>query len=256
MDVPATAGPRLDTRGLVASGPAAAALGLVVLYACGVLLEATRLHGAHVNVRDTLPLIPLPSLLTLGIGVMTTAIGFLAAFAVFFGLLGWVAWREAKRPPVKRGGERSGRHALWLVLFAVLFLAVIVVQLILTATPPELLGGLLLALGGMATGVAAGRRRPRAALQCLVVTYLALIAVGLLKAYVYPAPLPKVRLVGNNGSPTSGRLIVHTDGLWYVVPAHQRVVALPDAHVARAEIILQKPEHHRTTGQLLRDLFR
>src|SRR2546430_13066489 len=86
-----------DSRVLLTSASGAAVLGLGVLYASGALLEATRLHGAHVQVRDTLPLIPLPSLLSLGIGVVIGALAWTVAFGAAVRLLMWVGAPDSER---------------------------------------------------------------------------------------------------------------------------------------------------------------
>ena len=87
------------------------------------------------------------------------------------------------------------------------------------------------------------------------VTYLASIPMDLVQAYAYPDPLPMVRLASPRGDVVRGRLIVHTDSLWYVARTGGRIAALPDRQVASAEITSQQPEKHRTLGALLRDLF-
>src|SRR4051812_32640639 len=44
---------------------------LATFYALGTLLKTAELRGAHLSVRDTLPLVPLPQLLVRGAGVVT-----------------------------------------------------------------------------------------------------------------------------------------------------------------------------------------
>jgi hypothetical protein len=234
-----------DSRALIASGSTAAVLSLGLLYATGAIWEATRLHGAHVQVRDTLPLIPLPNLLAIGIGVVVSTLALVTLSFSGVAFVGWCFWRAPERQPVTPRTMTS----IWVVVAASALIFVL-------ANPPFAAAQVELLLVGSIWGVRARYTGGlRAMLVIFAATYLASIGVSLLKAYTYPDPLPRVRLFSGNGAVT-GRLIVHTDGIWYVVPSRQRVTALPDVRVQKTEVVLVKlGRHHRSVGRLLLDVI-
>jgi hypothetical protein len=79
---------KLTVRDLLAALPAVSALTVAALYGLGVLLNVTQLLGAHVPVRDALPLIPLQDHLTKGLGaVFTSLLLFTIGLVVFLGIL-------------------------------------------------------------------------------------------------------------------------------------------------------------------------
>lgn len=63
--------------------PAAAVLGVAVLYGTGALIKTAQLRDADLSVQETLPLVPIEQLLALGIGTVTSS-GLIVAFWVLF----------------------------------------------------------------------------------------------------------------------------------------------------------------------------
>jgi hypothetical protein len=220
--------------------PGFAALGLAVLYGTGAVIKAGQLRGAHQNVRDTLPLVPLEQILALGIGTVITSLLWVTVltFAVYF----WVASRRPLKlgevPPflgfLGPGGSRLARIGFWAALgLAVLFLlATASVELFVTVA------------GLVVVGHALDRvqDRGRRYVVVLLAGYLfLLIAVRAGSAYFSPEPLPRATLTLHSGArQTEGTLLVSTSDAWYLARTENTFVSVPRARVTSAVVRSRK----------------
>ena len=71
----------LQPRDLFATLPGLVAIGVGLLYGTGAVIKSGQLRTADLNVRDTLPLIPLEQLLAVGIGTIVTSLVWVFVFA-------------------------------------------------------------------------------------------------------------------------------------------------------------------------------
>jgi hypothetical protein len=243
-----------DTLSFAGLASVMVAAGASLLYATGALLEATRLHGAKVQVVDALPLIPVPNLLAIGIGVTVRAFAFLTGIALVVAMVLSDSVPSAAASQRDLGAYFRGIHRiLGLVLLGsfVAFFVAVLLQAPSSATLILVVTG----AGGYVAGMLTARGERRQALLAILVAYT--LAVGVLLAYEYanPEPLPLATVIEENGATISGQLLVHTDGVWYITRVRNRIVAIQDAHARSVEIRLRPRTKERSVGRIIWDLL-
>ena len=182
--------------------PGFAALGLGLLYATGAVIKAGQLRGEGLNVRDTLPLVPLEQILALGIGTLVTSLIWVVVFAALVWL--YIGW---KPPPPQQIHVKQGTFTVLRV--SSLVLTAFAVAVWFYAVP------FFAAIGTSAAiflGSTIDRWRPRGrryVVYILVGYFVIVLAARTGGAYFSPEPLPHVTLrLGRQPNTTEGTLIV------------------------------------------------
>lgn len=230
-----------------------AALGVGVAYATGALFEATRLHGAHVQVSDTLPLFPLPNLLTIGITVGVRAFVFLISVAALVALIGssnGAAESASSGTLIPVPKSAFWRGALYV------FLGVGILISFSSAPPLTALGYVVIFGGGVLSGVYAGTGRRRHSVLALCAAYVVVVGINLAGNYAHPQPLPVATAIEADGTRVSGLLLLHTDGVWYLSPSANRVIGVEDASARSVRMRLRPRTPQRSLARTLWDLIR
>jgi hypothetical protein len=211
--------------------PGLAALGAGVLYAAGAVVKSGQLRDAGLNVRDTLPLVPLQQLLALGIGVVVTSLLWFVVFAFLLWVyLGPMSGFKDQEPLTV--GPRTHLFArifgyLWLPLGAGIVLHEFWIRPFFTAIVTTA-GLLLAAFAGQS------HRGRRYVMTVLTVYFAIVIFANTASAYVSPEPLPRADIETFSGEKISASLIVTDGGYWYVSTAKHRFRAIPTSEVQRA----------------------
>jgi hypothetical protein len=202
-----------------AGGIAALALGL--LYALGALLTMADLNAEGVPVRDTIRLIPLPELLSRGIGTVITLI------LLFLGLAAFAAaWESGSRSAVGSSGETAGYVAAILLVLVGLVLAIFVVPVIVGI-------GILVAV--LVLRIVAGRVGSGSVLDTVTALAVVILAVGA-NAYFAPPARPEARIALDKDRTLRGTLIASSGDYWYIKGDGGTVRSIPSDSVESVTI--------------------
>jgi hypothetical protein len=246
--------------------PFVAGGGLAGLYALGALTRTTQLMGAHVTVRDTLPIVPLQQLLATGIGTVISSL-VNVPIVLFTGL--FLALSSATRRGTTEDADAEPRSTLSpeaiekaRVLTAagrdreadrVIIRAVILddwksmlssfvvgAASVFVAYPPATAATVMVLVGLVVLAIAFFPREMarRGGLGVLAVAGAAFaISVTVVNAYIYPQPLADIVLVRSGGLPdVRGKLVVDTGASWYVRDSPNHVRAVPASKVVDARV--------------------
>jgi hypothetical protein len=222
--------------------PVAIALSVGTLYTIGAVVTTGQLRHAHLVVRDTLPLVPLPQLLGRGMsvflkpfaGVLAIALVFVAA--VNFGE--WIEsaleersrdWTQRRRRMVRSTGVLLGTSALALLSPPAVAVGVACCSLVLTLWVFDI-----------------------TQLRPALLLFAAAAGVMLLALSFYrPEPLAKVTIQSRKGPAINGDLITTAAGTWYLGQGHRNFVAVLPTDVRSVQV---KSGPH-STPPLYRFLF-
>jgi hypothetical protein len=190
------------------------------------------LHGAGLRIRDTLQLVPLPELLSRGIGTAATAAVAIASLAGF-------AWGYSELQAAPRDSKREVALAALLDLAVVtaIALAVLVVPVIVGAA---IVVGTVVIVGLSYSGFTTVR-------QDIVIALMPVVIGLALHAYLEPSPLPKVS-VSTGSVSLQGDLVTASDSRWYIASGTD-VTAVPEDKVDSAVIVSQRqPRLHKSVA--------
>ena len=230
-------------RDVLSAIPAVAALGIALLYAVGAIIKSGQLRGAGLNVRDTLPLVPLPQLLALGIGTLVTSILFFAsaAFIVWLYLKKFRDWgfHEVHTPPPRWWvWVSSRRYPVVIYKLVLLYIAISYFWSYSFFTAAAWTAGIYLSVYAVQT-----YRGQRYVAKVLVTYYVVLVLADTGQAYFQPAPLPQARVTLWSGATVSGALITTDGGTWYIKTSARHFESLPASDVKDVTVITVKREH-------------
>jgi hypothetical protein len=244
--------------------PSLVAVSLGLLYATGAIIKSGQLHDAQVNIRDTLPLVPLEQLLALGIGALaaspTAVLVWVGVFLLYFGML---------RPSAPRRVLRSGSKPrtvtaapTWSTKLSELslplyFLAIAITALAVFPTSLAIPAVAALSFYPIIKMYQASSLRGRRYVACVVLTWFAVVmAAQLVTAYYWPQPLPSVQLTMNSGKRQQGTLIATTGSTWYVSARADTFQAISATRVASAVVTSRKRPKDHTPLESLWDKVR
>jgi hypothetical protein len=186
---------------ILAAIPIVVAVVVGLLYAVGALLSAAKFRGAGLEIQDTVPLLPLETILATGIGTLMASVLLVAAWAG----LGVAVFLVLPRLQRQEGSDfaRVGLIA---------GLSALAVGVVLLATPV-----LTVTLALIALLLYLGLRAGRSIAFVFAGSYLLAVAGLVASAFAYPAPLPVAHVVPERGtSPITGDFVGEDDGVWYV----------------------------------------
>lgn len=267
--------------------PAIAALSLGALYAGGALVKAAQLQGAGLPIRETLPLLPLETILGAGIGILMQSLVSLLILVVFGVGSVFVAqrllanlerWKKIMTARQQRREEklekdlerghldsvnaqlereriRSSRQLrlLWGVLI-VTVLSMIGTALLVNPVIFVTFFVTVVVAGALWWVVIKGHLPIRYLPYAAAGQYVLLLAAYVVVAFVYPTPLPKADVHLANGKAISGQLVVATGNTWYLT-RKGHIIALPLATVERGKITPESEPRPASTGTRLLDLL-
>jgi len=207
--------------------PVVIALSVGALYTVGAVVTTGQLRRAHLVVRDTLPLVPLPQLLGRGMsvflkpfaGVLAIALVFVAA--VIFGE--WIesalearsrGWTQSRRRMMRSTGVLVGVSALALLSPLDVAIGVACCSLVLTLWVLDVT-----------------RLRPA------LLLFAAAAGVMLLALSFYrPEPLARVTIERRQEPVISGDLITTAGSTWYLGQGHRNFVAVLPSDVRWVQV--------------------
>lgn len=242
---------------------AATAVFVGLVYAAGIVETVARLNDSGLSVRDALPLVPLQTLLTRGMGVML--VGGIALVLFVASLWSYVprTWPRPGRVvvprlrSVKRSAPPSGARARfstwWKGRGAIVVLSLAIwVPASVSTDPLASLRYVIPFMGGVFVSRVLIRNGRRDALISAGLVVVAWAAINTAHSYLYAVPLPDVQLE-LRASPTvvKGTLIAHDSQTWYLTNQPGQVIALNSELVKQATITSAKPPKGRTLWELL-----
>jgi hypothetical protein len=169
-----------------------------LLYAVGALLSAAKFRAAGLSIRDTLPLLPLETILATGIGTLIASALLVCAW-IGLGIGVGLAARRLRDGAAERAALIAG-------------LCLLGVALVLLLTPV-----LIVTFAAIATIVYLGLRGGRSIALVFTVSFGIAIAGLVIGAFVYPAPLPVAHVTADRDTaPLTGDFVAQDGGVWYV----------------------------------------
>ena len=189
----------MNPERLLSAIPVAVAVLVGLLYAVGALLSAAKFRGAGLEIQDTVPLLPLETILATGIGTLLASVLLVAV---------WAGLGVAVAVALRRLHQRE--HSDFARMGLVAGLGVLAVAIVLLATPV-----LTATLAVIALFLYFALRPGRSIV--LAVSYLIAVAGLVASAFAYPAPLPVATVVTEPGAaPIRGDFVGEDSGVRYV----------------------------------------
>lgn len=230
--------------------PSLVAVSLGLLYATGAIIKSGQLRDAQVNVRDTLPLVPLEQLLALGIGALaaspTAVLVWVGLFLLYFGMLRPGAPRRVLLPGSKPKPRTVTAAPTWTtklskLLLPLFFLGIAIWALALFPISLAIPAVAAMSLFPIIKMYQASPLRGRRYVASVVFTWFAVVmAAQLVTAYYWPQPLPSVQLTMNSGKRQEGTLIATTGSTWYVSARADTFQAISATRIASAVVTSRK----------------
>lgn len=219
---------RTSTSALLALIPALAAASIAGLYVLGTISKMLSLHGANVDSRLALQIVPIRQLLGEGIGASFIAAQLLFFIAIFVFVTRFI-------PPSRRGQRFAKRHP-----------RLMGIVLVMLASGVILIFSPAVALGIVVAVIARDLTLRRIALRKVISIVFVLSLVGTLGiSYFWPYPLPNASLsVAGQSLPVEGSLIAIADGNWYLSRKDGTVEAFEQPRVLHATV-RKAPKRHQ-----------
>jgi hypothetical protein len=202
-----------------AGGVAALALG--VLYGLGALLTMADLHAEGVPVRDMIRLIPLPELLSRGIGTIVTLILLVLGIAAFT-----ASWETAARAKAGSRRERASYAVAGALVLVALSLAIFVVPIIV---------GIGIFVAVFVLLIVATQIKQTSSWDIAAGLAVVILAVAA-NAYFAPPARPQARIGVKDDAPLRGTFLASSGDYWYIKGGGATVMAVPGDSVESVAI--------------------